>query len=134
MKDTHLEHEESFRDRMPTVTEKGKRKWIYAWQPKGKLYNYRTALSIIYVLLFFSLPFITINGNPALMFNIVEGKFSILGALFWPQDFIIFGVGMLIMIVFIYLFTMIYGRVFLRVGLSADHFYGNDFSQGRMVD
>ena len=112
MKDTHLEHEESFRDRMPTVTEKGKRKWIYAWQPKGKLYNYRTALSIIYVLLFFSLPFITINGNPALMFNIVEGKFSILGALFWPQDFIIFGVGMLIMIVFIYLFTMIYGRVF----------------------
>jgi cytochrome c oxidase accessory protein FixG len=106
------DHDESFRDRMPSVTEKGKRNWIYAWKPEGKWYNRRTVLSIIYIVVFFSLPFIKINGNPALMFNIVEGKFSILGALFWPQDFFIFGVGMVTIVVFIYLFTMIYGRIF----------------------
>jgi cytochrome c oxidase accessory protein FixG len=102
----------SFRDRMPSVTEKGKRNWIYAWQPKGKWYTLRSVLSVFYVILFFSLPFIRLNGNPALQLNVVEGKFSIFGMIFWPQDFFIFGVGMVTMVVFIYLFTMIYGRVF----------------------
>ena len=108
----HAEIEASFRDRMPSVTEKGKRNWIYAWQPKGKWYTLRSLLSVFYVVLFFSLPFIRINGNPALQINVVEGKFSILGMIFWPQDFFIFGVGMVTFVVFIYLFTMIYGRVF----------------------
>ncbi len=112
MNEANFDHHESFRDRMPSVSEKGKRNWIYAWKPEGKWYNRRTALSIIYIVLFFTLPFIKINGNPALMFNIVEGKFSILGALFWPQDFFIFGVGMVTMVIFVYLFTMIYGRIF----------------------
>jgi cytochrome c oxidase accessory protein FixG len=105
-------HDESFRDRMPSVTEEGKRNWIYAWQPEGKWYKRRSLLSLFYIILFFSLPFIKINGNPALMLNVPEGKFSILGALFWPQDFFIFGVAMVTMVVFIYLFTMIYGRLF----------------------
>lgn len=105
-------HDESFRDRMPSVNEKGKRNWIYAWQPTGKYYNWRSILSVFYVVLFFSLPFIRIQGNPALQFNLLEGKFSIFGMIFWPQDFFIFGVAMVTMVVFIYLFTMIYGRVF----------------------
>lgn len=106
------EIEASFRDRMPSVTEKGKRNWIYAWQPKGNWYARRSILSIFYVVLFFSLPFIKIKGNPALQINIVEGKFSIFGMIFWPQDFFIFGIAMVTFVVFIYLFTMIYGRVF----------------------
>ncbi len=47
-----------------------------------------------------------------LMINVVEGKFSIFGKMFWPQDFFIFGLGMLIFIVFIILFTLVFGRVF----------------------
>ncbi|MCC6760526.1 MAG: cytochrome c oxidase accessory protein CcoG [Chitinophagaceae bacterium] len=111
-KSTVEQLEESFRDRMPSVTKDGKRNWIYAWQPKGKWYTRRSVLSVLYVVLFFALPFIKINGNPALQINVVEGKFSIFGMIFWPQDFFIFGVGMVTMVIFIYLFTMIYGRVF----------------------
>ncbi len=102
----------SFRDRIPTVTAKGKRNWIYAWKPGGKFTNWRKALSFIYVVLFFTTPFIRINGNPALQFNIPEGKFSIFGMLFWPQDFFIFGTAMVTFIIFIVLFTQIYGRLF----------------------
>lgn len=112
MKAATFDHDESFRDRMPSVTEKGKRNWIYAWKPEGKWYNLRTFLSVFYLILFFSLPFIKIKGNPALQINIVEGKFSILGMIFWPQDFFIFGVAAVTFVVFIYLFTMIYGRIF----------------------
>jgi cytochrome c oxidase accessory protein FixG len=102
----------TFRDRIPTVTEDGKRRWMYIWQPKGKWYNRRSILSVVYVIVFFSLPFVKINGNHAMMLNIVEGKFSILGMVFWPQDFFIFGLAMVSFVVFIVLFTMIFGRIF----------------------
>ena len=105
-------NEHSFRDRIPTVTEQGKRRWMYVWKPVGKWYNRRTILSLVYIIVFFSLPFISIKGNPALQINIVEGKFSILGMVFWPQDFFIFGLAMVSFVVFIVLFTMIFGRIF----------------------
>ncbi len=104
--------ETTFRDRIPTVTETGKRRWIYARKPKGKFTRWRNAVSIFYIIIFFSLPFVTIKGNPAMQFNIPEGKFSIFGMLFWPQDFFIFGTAMVTFIVFIVLFTQIFGRLF----------------------
>jgi cytochrome c oxidase accessory protein FixG len=102
----------SFRDRIPTVTEKGKRHWIYAWKPSGRFTKWRQVLSAVYIVLFFTTPFLRINGNPVLQLNIPEGKFSILGMLFWPQDFFIFGTAMVTFIIFIVLFTQIYGRLF----------------------
>ncbi|MCP2830367.1 4Fe-4S binding protein, partial [Salmonella enterica] len=39
-------------------------------------------------------------------------KFILFGAIFWPQDFFIFGLGMLIFIVFVALFTVVFGRLF----------------------
>lgn len=38
---------ENFRDRIATVDESGKRKWIYAHKPKGKFYNIRSWLSAL---------------------------------------------------------------------------------------
>src|SRR3954469_4344242 len=103
---------ESFRDTIATVDKEGKRKWIYPTKPKGKLYNYRKYLSYFYLLVFFTLPFVKVHGEPLFMFNVLERKFILFGMIFWPQDFFIFGVGMLIFIVFIALFTVIFGRVF----------------------
>ena len=90
---------------------KGKREWIYAKKPGGKLYNYRQWVGYGLLLFLFVAPFIKINGYPLLMFNIVERKFSIFGNIFYPQDLHIFMFGMLILMVFIVLFTVIYGRV-----------------------
>jgi hypothetical protein len=36
---------DSFRDRIATMDEKGKRKWIFAQKPKGKFYNIRSWVS-----------------------------------------------------------------------------------------
>lgn len=101
-----------FREQISTVDKKGKRKWIYALQPKGKLYNWRTIFTVIYLLLFFSMPFIKINGNPFLQFDVIHARFSILGSIFLPQDAIILGIVMLVFLLFIIIFTLIYGRVF----------------------
>ena len=117
MKDTEIRKkdeitEESFRDRLATMDEKGKRKWVYAKKPKGKFYSIRTYVSWFFFLLFVTVPFIKINGRPFLQFNIPDTKFIIFGKIFWPQDFFIFGLGMVTFIVAIVLFTAAFGRLF----------------------
>ena len=104
--------EDDFRDHLATVDKKGKRNWIYAHKPKGRLYNIRTVLSIFYFLLFFGLPFVHVNGRPLFMFNIPQAKFILFGKVFWPQDFFILGLGMVTFIFFIILFTASFGRLF----------------------
>jgi cytochrome c oxidase accessory protein FixG len=103
---------ESFRDTIGTMTEDGKRAWVYPKKPSGKFYNYRKIVS--YSLLVFLLvsPFIKINGNQFLLFNILERRFNVFGLPFWPQDFYLVVMAMLIGVVFITLFTVSFGRVF----------------------
>lgn len=107
-----MEQEEEFRDRIATVNKDGKRVWVYPKKPKGWYTNRRKIVS--YTLLIFLLvaPWIQINDSQLLEFNIIERKFSVFGAIFWPQDLYIFAIIMMIGIVFIILFTIIYGRLF----------------------
>lgn len=96
----------------PVLPSKGKkRNWIYAKKPSGKFYNYRQWVGYSLLLFLFIAPFMKLNGNPFLMFNIVERKFSIFGNMFFPQDLYIFVFGMLIIMVGIVLFTAVFGRV-----------------------
>lgn len=106
------DNEESFRDRISTVNEEGKRTWVYPKKPSGKYYDYRKLVS--YGLLVFLLvsPFIKVNGNQFMLFNIMERKFNVFGFPFWPQDFYLLVISMLIGVVFITLFTVAFGRVF----------------------
>lgn len=103
---------EHYGNKISTVDNEGKRKWIYAFQPKGKFYKYRTWLSWFYIIVFFGMPFIKINGNPIFLFDVTQGKFSLFGQLFLPQDFVILAIAMLLGIIFIIVFTLLFGRVF----------------------
>lgn len=47
-----------------------------------------------------------------LLFNILERKFTIFGKVFWPQDMYLFALAIIVGIVFIILFTIIFGRLF----------------------
>ena len=107
-----LYHEESFRDSVATITSEGKRNFINPKKPKGRLFNIRTWFSIFYLIIFFTLPFIKVNDAPLFMFNVLERKFIFFGMVFWPQDFFIFAVGFLTFVVFVILFTVVFGRVF----------------------
>ena len=103
---------DAFRDSIATISSEGRRNFIRPKKPKGKYYNLRTAFSVFYLLVFFVLPFVKVNDEPLFMLNILERKFIIFGMIFWPQDFFIFGLGMITFIVFIVLFTVVFGRVF----------------------
>lgn len=104
--------DQSFRDSVATINKEGKRNYIFPKKPKGKLYNFRTLASIIYLVVFFTLPFIKVDEEPLFLFNVMERKFIFFGQVFWPQDFFIFAIGLLTFIVFIIFFTVVFGRVF----------------------
>lgn len=102
----------SFRDSIGTLNEEGNRKWVYPRKPSGWYYNRRTIVSYSLLAILFGGPFIKIDGEPLLLFNIFERKFIIFGQIFWPQDFFLFVIAMLTSIVFIILFTTVFGRIF----------------------
>lgn len=90
----------------------GKRKWIYPLIRKGSYYKWRSLLSYMYLLLFFSAPFIRIGGQPLLLLNVIDRHFVILGQVFWPQDIYLFMIASLVFIVCVVLFTIAFGRIF----------------------
>jgi len=104
--------DQTFRDSVATIDKQGKRNYLFPKKPKGRLYRWRTIASIIYLIIFFTLPFIKVNDQPFFMFNVLERKFIFFGQVFWPQDFFIFAIGLLTFMVFIILFTVVFGRVF----------------------
>ncbi|MFN1834497.1 cytochrome c oxidase accessory protein CcoG [Balneola sp. MJW-20] len=101
-----------FRDHLATVSQEGNRNWIYPKKPDGRFYNARSVVAVLLLIFFFSGPFITIGGNPLLLVNILERKFVIFGVAFWPQDLHLLVFGMLSFILFIVLFTAVFGRLF----------------------
>ncbi|AWA30923.1 cytochrome c oxidase accessory protein CcoG [Flavobacterium magnum] len=104
--------QDGFRDRIGTLDEAGKRKFLFPKKPGGTLYRYRKYVSYILLLILVANPFIRINGNQFMMFNVLERQFNIFGAVFGPQDFYLFVLVMIMGVVFVILFTVIFGRIF----------------------
>lgn len=137
--------EGSFRDRLSTVSEQGKRLWVYAKKPHGTLTNYRSIVAYTCIVLLFAVPFIKVNGYPLLLLNILERKFVVFGNVFWPQDFYILAFALLTFFVFIILFTAIFGRVWCgwacpqtvfmeMVFRKIEYFIEGDYNQQHKLD
>ncbi|MEI8006931.1 MAG: cytochrome c oxidase accessory protein CcoG [Bacteroidota bacterium] len=103
--------QQSFRDRLYTIDESGKRLWVFAKKPKGILTTWRNIVGLILLAFFFIAPFVKVKGEQFLLFDFLNRKFVIFGSQFWPQDFNLFFIAMIAMIVFIILFTATYGRI-----------------------
>lgn len=103
---------DSFRDHIATADQTGKRLWIYPAKPKGRLYRGRTILSIFLLAFLFGGPFIKVGGQPILLLDVINRKFIIFGLAFWPQDFYLFVLMAITLVVFIILFTAVFGRLF----------------------
>lgn len=101
-----------FRDKLSIIGDKGKRRWIYPKKPKGSFYKARTIVSWLLFAILFGLPWIKLNDHPFVLFNIIERKFILFGQSFGPQDFYLIVIFAIASIIFLILFTIIYGRIF----------------------
>ena len=102
----------NFRDSIGTIDESGKRNFLYPRKTNGKFTNYRRIASYILLAILVITPFIQINGRPFMMFNVLERKFILFGQIFWPEDFFLAVLAMLIGVLFIAVFTVAFGRLF----------------------
>jgi cytochrome c oxidase accessory protein FixG len=106
------EENQEYRNQIATVTKEGKRKWIYPKKPSGKFYNARTIVSFFLLAFLVIVPFIKVNGHQFLLFDFLNRNFILFGIPFGPHDFHLFVLAMISLIVFIILFTVVFGRIF----------------------
>jgi len=107
----HSQDKDHFRDSIGTINEEGKRQFIHPLKPKGKLYEWRKIVSYALIGFLFLGPWIRLNNHPLFLFNLIERKFILFGSVFWPQDFHLFFLAMICLVLFVTLFTVIYGRI-----------------------
>ena len=109
---TGAKQEKNFRDQLTTVSDEGKRKWIYPKKPSGRFYNARNIVSIFLLGVLIGTPFIKVKGHPFVLFDIINRNFIFFGIPFGPHDFFLLVLATIAAIVFIILFTAVFGRVF----------------------
>lgn len=139
------EDQKSYRDSISTVSKEGKRVWVYPKKPKGRFYTARNIVTVILLLILFITPFIEVNGRPFILFNLLERTFILFGIAFGPHDFYIFVLVFIASIVFVILFTAIFGRIFCgwicpqtifmeMVFRKIEYFIEGDFHKQRALD
>jgi len=68
--------DEDFRDTIGTIDEEGNRKYIFPKKPSGRFYEYRKWVSYFLLIILVANPFVKINGNQFMMFNVLERRFN----------------------------------------------------------
>ena len=109
--DTLYHYDDEFRNSIATVDALGKRIWIYPKKPAGIHHRWRVAVTVLLLSLFFSGPFLRLNGHPFLLLNFLDRRFILFGQVFWPQDFFLLAITAITFFVFIILFTVAFGRI-----------------------
>jgi len=84
---------------------------IYPRSVQGFYARLRWASVIILLGLFYLLPWIQIGGEQAVLFDLPARKFTILGLHFWPQDFYLLALLLIICAVSLFFVTALAGRV-----------------------
>lgn len=112
MSGVYEQNKELSKQSIGTINKQGERLWITPKKPKGSFHNKRLIVSLVLLVFLFGVPFLKMNDQPLFLFNVIERKFILFGVIFWPQDFYLIVIGFLTALVFIVLFTVIFGRVF----------------------
>ena len=87
------------------------REKIYPRQVTGIFAFWRTAGVFILLGLYYLIPWLIWDGHQAILFDLPERKFYILGLVLWPQDFFYLALILMIAGVSLFFFTAVAGRL-----------------------
>ncbi len=106
---TDVEH--SFRDTLYTIDKQGHRRWVYPAFLPGKWFTKRAVVAYLLMAFYLAMPWITINGNQGILFNIPERKFFLFGVEFWATDTFFLVLILPSLAISLFFFTAMFGRV-----------------------
>ena len=72
------------------------RKKIYVRKITGFYQSIRKYSLSLLLLMYFSFAWITIDGQPLILFDLDAKKFTLFGMVFWPQDFTLLAFALII--------------------------------------
>lgn len=136
-----------------SAEEKAKIKYVDLYEAENKIYTRKitgfyqairryTGLPLIagYLLL----PWLMIEGHPAVLFDLPERKFHILWLTFWPQDFMLLAWLLIISAFSLFTVTVMFGRVWCGftcpqtvwtlMFISVEHFFEGDRNKQIKLD
>ncbi len=88
-----------------------KRQKIYPREVHGTFAALRTAAVLGLLGLFYGLPWVSWAGRQAVLFDLPARKFYIFGLTFWPQDFLLLTLLLMMGALSLFLFTALAGRL-----------------------
>jgi cytochrome c oxidase accessory protein FixG len=101
-----------YRSVLASVDRDGRRKWIYAAIIPGWWRKRRNVVSTLLIVFYLALPFLRVNGEPLLRFDLVNKYYVVFGYTFWPQDFFFLLLAVLAGVITTLLLVSLLGRVF----------------------
>ncbi|SFN60427.1 cytochrome c oxidase accessory protein CcoG [Dokdonella immobilis] len=91
---------------------------LYAKEPKvyprevdGRFQRLRTAAVFWLLGMFYAFPWISIGGQQLVLFDLPERRFHVFGLTFWPQDFYLLTLLLIIAALSLFFFTALAGRL-----------------------
>ncbi len=96
---------------LSTLEKDGSRRWLYPKLSKGSFWTQRRLVAYFLIALFNLIPFIPINGHPAMLLDVVHRKFHLFGMTFLPTDTVLLALFMVSYILGIFFVTALLGRI-----------------------
>ena len=96
---------------LSTLESDGSRRWLFPRLSAGLYWKARRIVGFALIALFVALPHLRINGKPAILLDITQREFTILGMTFLPTDTLLLALLMLSVFLTIILLTALFGRV-----------------------
>ncbi len=96
---------------LSTLNPDGSRRWLTPKPSIGRFWRQRRAVAWILIIVFAVLPWIRINGKPAILLDVMTRKFVFFGTTFRPTDTLLLALLLLSIFVGIFLLTALFGRV-----------------------
>ena len=96
---------------LPTLNQDGSRNWIRPKPSQGVWWHRRRVVAYTLMVVFFGIPYVHINGMPAVLLDLPRRHFTILGTTFLPTDTLLLMLLLGSIVVAIFLFSALFGRV-----------------------
>jgi len=96
---------------LSTLNDDGSRRWLRPRLSKGRFLLRRRVVAWGLIALFAALPFLTINGRPVILLDILRREFTFFGVTFLPTDTLLLALFIVSVFVTIFAITALFGRV-----------------------
>ncbi|XAL99335.1 cytochrome c oxidase accessory protein CcoG [Phycisphaeraceae bacterium D3-23] len=96
---------------LSTLERDGSRRWLRPKLSKGRFLTLRRWVGYALIALFTLLPYLKINGKPAVLLDVIHRDFYIFGGNFRPTDTLLLALLMVTTVLTIFLVTALLGRV-----------------------